>query len=262
MGTMSTSTEVASTTVVRVVREGERVRVHLATDAPEGAPRVRPMLLSTDTSSARVALVPDGALLLAGDWVRIVVDVGAGALLELVEPGGTVAYDMEGGLARWDVSVSAGEGARLLWHGEPFVVSGGARVRRDMQVVLAPDAAVALREVLVLGRHGEQSGFLDQHVACTDDAGRPLLVEGLCVDDASRDALLGGHRVVASTTAFGIDAAVPGPHVVHFALEDGGHLYRACAASAHDAADHALWDQVARAIRSRTANSMPTASAR
>lgn len=259
---MSTSTDVASTTTVRVALDGDRVRIHLGTDAPEGAPRIRPMLLASDATSARVALVPDGALLLAGDRIRIVVTVGPGALLELVEPGGTVAYDMEGGSARWDVSATVAAGAALLWHGEPFVVSEGARVRRTTELALAADALVAVREVLVLGRHGEEAGALDQRTVVTDEAGAPLLVERLDVCAATAGALLGGHRVMASVTAFGIAAGEPASATVRFDLECGGHLYRACAGSAHEAADEGLWDQVARAIRSRTANSMPTASAR
>jgi urease accessory protein len=259
---MSTSTDVASTTTVRVALDGDRVRIHLGTDAPEGAPRIRPMLLASDATSARVALVPDGALLLAGDRIRIVIAVGPGALLELVEPGGTVAYDMEGGSARWEVSATVAAGAALLWHGEPFVVSEGARVRRTTELVVADDALVAVREVLVLGRHGEEAGALDQRTRCADEGGAPLLVERLEIDAMTCGALLGGHRVVASVTALGLESVETVPHVVRFDLERGGQLYRACAGSAHEAADDGLWDQVARAIRSRTANSMPTASAR
>lgn len=259
---MSTSTEVASTTTVRVAVDGDRVRTHLASDAPTGAPCIRPMLLSSDAASARVALVPDGALLLAGDRIRLVVEVGPNAGLELVEPGGTVAYDMDGGSAQWDVTASVAAGGTLVWHGEPFVVSGGARVRRTTHLALAPDARVALREVLVLGRHGEQAGALDQRTVCVDQSGAPLLVERLDIDAATCDALLGGQRVMASVLAVGIEAREPAHPVVRFDLESGAHVYRACAPTAHEAADEGLWDQVARAIRSRTANSIPTASAR
>lgn len=259
---MSTSTEVVSSATVRVVVDGERVRTHLGTDVPEGAPGIRPMLLSSDRTSARVALVPDGALLLAGDRVRVVVDVGAGALLEIVEPGGTVAYDMAGGAARWDVSVSVAAGGALVWQGEPFVVSQGATVRRTTDIAVAAGARVALREVLVFGRHGEAAGSLDQQTRCVDEYGAPLLVERLDVTASTCAALLGGHRVMASVTAFGIGAVEPAPKTVRFDMESGAHLYRACAATSHEASDDVLWDQVARAIRSRTANSRPTASAR
>ena len=158
-GTMSTSTEVASATTVRVELAEGRVRVHLASDAPDGAPQVRPMLLASDAWSARVALVPDGALLLADDHVRIAVEVGPGATLELVEPGGTVAYDMDGRWARWDVTVTVGAGACLLWHGEPFVVSGGAGVRRTTEVVLHEGARVGVRTAILAAAAGAPTAF-------------------------------------------------------------------------------------------------------
>lgn len=259
---MSTCTEVASTTTVQVCLDGERVRVRVSSEAPDGAPQVRAMLLASDAGHARVALVPDGALLLADDHVRIEIEVGDGAALELVEPGGTVAYDMEGRSARWDVSVHVGADASLLWHGEPFVVSAGARVRRTTRVEVGPRARVALREVVVLGRHGEAPGALRQDLTCVSDDGTPRLLEALDVDAVSVAALLGGLPVVASVLAVGIAGQDAADGTVRFDLESGDHLYRSCAASAHEAVDTGLWDQVARAIRSRTSNSMPTASAR
>ena len=78
----------------------------------------------------RVALVPEQAVLLAGDHVEVTVRVARGAALEIVEPGGTVAYAMRGRTARWDVSVEVEEGGSLIWHGEPFVVAEGADVMR------------------------------------------------------------------------------------------------------------------------------------
>ena len=76
---------------------------------PSTPARWRPMLTRTRTEvrsshlrrsapdRARVALVPEQAVLLAGDHVTVSVRVGAGAALEIVEPGGTVAYAMRGG---------------------------------------------------------------------------------------------------------------------------------------------------------------------
>lgn len=264
---MSTSTEstspgLVSSTTLRVDLADERVRVHLATDAPDAAPQVRPMLLASDGTSARVALVPDGALLLADDHVRISIEVGPGAALEIVEPGGTVAYDMDGRWAQWDVAITLGSAATLVWHGEPFVISGGAGVRRTTTVVVGDNAGLALREAVVLGRHGEEPGRLVQQTVCTDPAGAPLLVEGLDVDATSCGPLLGGLPVMVSVLVLGAPRCDVAGQTVCYDLESGGHLYRACAGSVHEAVDAALWDQVARAIRSRTSNSMPTASAR
>ena len=106
----------------------------------------------------RVALVPDQAVLLAGDHVTVAVRVAAGCSLEVVEPGGTVAYAMRGGSARWDVTVEVEDGGGLIWHGEPFVVSEGAAVARTIDVSLGACSTLSLRETLVLGRTAEGPG--------------------------------------------------------------------------------------------------------
>lgn len=59
----------------------------------------RAVLQRRSGASARVALVPERALLLSGDAVALHVVVDPGLRLELVETGGTVAYDMRGGLS-------------------------------------------------------------------------------------------------------------------------------------------------------------------
>ena len=79
--------------------------------------------------------------------------------VEVVETAGTVAYDMRGGSARWDVDLVLSGGARVAWHGEPFVVSSGADVDRRTTASVAagsrPGAAgdPGVRPVRADGRH-------------------------------------------------------------------------------------------------------------
>lgn len=226
-----------------------RVRVGLRADGASDRPVVRPMLLTTDTQGARVALVPEGALLLAGDAIAIDVEVGDGLTLDLVEPAGTVAYDMRGDQATWDVRVVLGAGARLTWHGEPFVVAAGARVRRTTAVTVGAGAALALRETLVLGRHDEPSGVLVQELEATDADGNPLLVEELLVSPATLPVILGGHRVVDSVVVLGAEVgAVDG--CCRLDLECGGTVLRQLADVAHRGLTDTHWraavDAVAR----------------
>ena len=75
-------------------------------------------------TGTRVALVPEQAVLLAGDHVTVTVRVGAGSSLEIVEPGGTVAYAMRGRSARWDVTVEVEAG------GQPGLARRAVRRRR------------------------------------------------------------------------------------------------------------------------------------
>jgi urease accessory protein len=167
----------------------------------------------------RVALVPEQAVLLAGDHVTVDVRVAAGTRLEIVEPGGTVAYAMRGGQARWEVTVEVEDGGRLVWRGEPFVVAAGADVRRTTHLDLAGSGAVALRETLVLGRSGEPPGRLLARTEVRRD-GTPVLVEEL----DSRVGL-GRHRVLDQALHLGgpaVDEAVDEAMV----LDSGDRLQR------------------------------------
>jgi urease accessory protein len=172
----------------------------------------------------RVALVPEQAVLLAGDHVTVSVRVPAGRSLEIVEPGGTVAYAMRGRRARWDVSVDVEPGGRLAWHGEPFVVAEGADVDRSLAVDLGSGAALVLRETLVLGRSGEAPGLLRVATSVLRD-GLPLVVEEL--DSATG---LGPHRVLDQVLRVGAEVQ-PGEHSL--LLESGDVLDRWLGGSAH-----------------------------
>ncbi len=191
----------------------------------------------------RVALVPEQAVLLAGDHVTLTVRVGAGQGLEIVEPGGTVAYAMRGRQARWDVRVVVEEGGSLVWHGEPFVVAQGADVLRSTTIDLAPGASLNLRETLVLGRSREGPGTLVSRTDVRRD-GVPVLVEEL---DAALG--LGPHRVVDQVLMLeGFEAQAlrdeqgrasatePGVMV----LDGGGRLHRWLGAETHTSPISAL----------------------
>ncbi|HZX05696.1 MAG TPA: urease accessory protein UreD [Kribbella sp.] len=163
-----------------------------------------PRLLPGRPGVVRVALVAAGALLLAGDEVRIEVDVAGAVRLEIVEPAGTVAYGMRGGSARWDVGITLNDGASLRWYGEPFVVAAGADVTRTTAVQLAAGCTAHLRESLVLGRHGEVGGSLHTSTrARLDD--ELLLAEDLDLSPAARRgwAVLGTARCLDTVTTLG-----------------------------------------------------------
>lgn len=232
-----TSTERWSRTRLRVSRGAGSaptvVRSAVSVSDPS-APSLRPMLLERRSDHARVCLVPEGALLLAGDGVEIDIEVEDGARLDLVEPGGTVAFDMRGATARWSVLITLGDDARLTWAGEPFVVASGADVERRTVVRVGAGARLALRETLVLGRFGEAPGRVRVMTSVVDDHG-PLHVEDLPLDATSAAGLLGGHRVMASVLHLGpvpptLDV-VPDPD--RYDLHTGGTLWRRLGAEVH-----------------------------
>jgi urease accessory protein len=188
------------------------------------------VLIESSPGGARVSLVPEGALLLNGDAVSLRIEVGEGMSLHLVEPAGTVAYDMRGGSAVWEVTVDVARGATLIWDGEPFVAAAGSDTTWTATIRLAEGARLRWREILVLGRHGESSGRLRHTLAVRRPDGTPILLDSLHLGRGSSGAL-GGHRVIGSTLLIGLDE----PHTTgtRFALESGDALVRSLAGEMH-----------------------------
>ncbi len=204
---------------------------------------LRPMLLGSDSASARVALVSEGALLLAGDHVAIDIDVGEATRLEILELSGTVAYDMRGEAARWDVRIILQRGATLIWHCAPFVVSEGADVQRTTTVEIAETARLLLREQLVLGRSGERPGLVRSALRIRDHH-RSLLAEDLDLGPHSTTGgLLGANRVIESVIAIGtgpVDMDVEARMV----LEHNGTIWRRLSPAGHTASLSEVWRHV------------------
>lgn len=184
---------------------------------------LRPFTLSCQAASARICLVPTSALLLAGDHVKVRVDVGPDAHLEVVETAGTVAYDMRNaspgpGSARWDVEIRVADGGSLRWEALPLIVATGADVLRCTTVRLGAGAALWLRETLVLGRSGEAGGRVRSRLDVRREV--PVLVE-------TTDSADFGSRVVDSLLVIGHES------VGGMRLKAGGTLFRSLTDQAH-----------------------------
>lgn len=244
---MLTSTERLGRTRLRVSAgpAGGRCQVRTAvTRSDPTASALRAVVLEHTARTARVALVPEGALLLAGDAIEVDVTVDEGLEVDLVETGGTVAYDMRGSSARWDVRIDLADGAILRWAGLPFVVAAGADVTRSVRIRCGGDARLALRETLVLGRYGEAPGSVHQTTTVHDAAG-PVLVEDLPLDAASVAWLLGGSRVLSSVVSLGAEVAGTEDDVHRYDLDrPGAVLWRRLGQQAHDADLPAAWSRV------------------
>lgn len=222
--------------------DGGRCLVRSTMSASDSTvPTVRPMVTGYDRTSARVSLVPEGAVLLAGDAIEIDVAVDSGATLELSEPGGTVAYDMRGGSARWDVTIRVAVGAALTWAGEPFVVAEGADVSRSTSLRYARGARIALRETVVLGRAGERPGRLQ--LASTVRTGtRPVLVEQLPLNRDTVPGLIGEHRVLTTVLSIGAPPDT-GLEEDRFQLAaESAVLWRRLSTEAHQAVLPRAWE--------------------
>lgn len=228
----------------------EVTRLHV-TRTPGGRARLvssggvfRAMQVGRHPAGVTVALVPERALLLAGDDVAIEVEVGAGLALEITEAAGTVAYDMRGGRARWAISYRVGAGASLVHQALPWVSAAGSDVARSTRVALDVGASAVLRETVVLGRHGEQPGALVSHTHVVRE-GHEVLVEEVHADDLT-PRLGAGHRVLDQVLALGplrTTGVADEPLLTRLDLASGDTVWRRLDADAHGAA--AALDRVA-----------------
>ena len=155
-------------------------------------------------------LVGTSAGPLGGDDLQLDVSVGPGAELTvrsaaavLVQPGARPGPSVQ----RIDVRVGAG--GRLVWRPEPTVLVRGCDHECHVHLDLEPGATLVWREVVVLGRHGEDSGSLLTRLV-VDRAGRPLLRNDLAVGPRWPGSQ-GPAGVGSATRAVGTALLVGGP---------------------------------------------------
>lgn len=182
------------------VRRTASGRLHVDTRAGLLVPRI----VRVDATAAHVVLVAAGALLLAGDDLRLQIEVGPRARLELRDVAATVAYDGRGARAAWRAEVTVAPGGELTWRGEPFVVSRGADVDRALHADVAAGGRLRLRDTLVLGRHDETGGRVHARTRISH-AGAPVLAEDLELRQGVTElpGILRGLRVVDQVVEVG-----------------------------------------------------------
>jgi urease accessory protein len=189
---------VEGTTVVRLVA------------TPPIAAKVLP-----GTDGPVLMLVGSAAGLLAGDSLRLRVDLAARSRLTLRSTAATIAHPCDsGGSTSVEVDCRLGPGAHLTWLPEPIIACAGCQHDGHVRLSLAADATVTWLDSVTLGRTGEQPGRFHQRLDVELD-GRPLLREGLCVGDGpgwDGPAVLGGRRHVAALHLLGrrVSPDVPG----------------------------------------------------
>lgn len=214
-------------TTIAVERTGGRHAVRLT----QGL--LRPQVVASGPERCRVGLLATTALLLGGDEVELEVHVGEGARLDLFDVAGTVAYHGRGAPSAWHVRLAVAAGATLTYAGEPFVVADGADVTRSLEVDLAEDAAVVLRDTVVLGRAGQTGGRL-RSLTRLRRTGRDVLLEDQRLDPdrlRASPGLLGAHRVLDTVMWLGPVTPTPVGATTYALLDGAGSLARWLGAS-------------------------------
>ena len=190
-----------------------------------------------------VYLVSGAAGPLGGDRLELRIEVRAGARLRLRTVAATVALPGRDGQGSWlNVTAEVGPGARLEYLPEPMVAADRARHHTDVTVRLAADAALVLRDEVLLGRHGERGGACRTRLAVDRDSTRgclPLLRHELDLDGADEagrgPAVLAGHRAAGTLLTVepdgsgGAEGREGDPWVAVMTLARGGTLVTALA---------------------------------
>jgi urease accessory protein len=233
---VTAATSVAPAAISTVTRTPTRTALaaaaELRVDPGPGRQQLRwsqawPVVLRA-TGPDRVHLVHGAGGPLGGDEFSLDVAVAAGAVLRLrsaastiVQPAAVHPGEVAAGPAHWTVTATVGVGGLLDWAPEPTVVCTGAAIESRLHVRVAAGAGAVLREVAVLGRHGERGGRYRGEVLVEVD-GEPLLAH-TTVLDGQDDALAGpggtagaravGTLVFAGAAAPALDAAGEEPGV-------------------------------------------------
>jgi urease accessory protein len=147
-----------------------------------------------------------------GDLLDLRIEVRVGAALRLRTVAASVALPgPDATESVLTVTATVAEGGVLEYLPEPMVVADGARHVTDIQVDLAPGAALVLRDEIILGRHGERGGACRTRLRVDYD-GRPLLRHDVAVDGTDKvstgPAVLAGHRAYGTVLTAGLTAGL------------------------------------------------------
>jgi urease accessory protein len=105
--------------------------------------------------------------------------------------------------SQFSIRARIGAGGRLNWMPEPIVPIAGSLHRVTAEIEIATGGAVAWREEIMLGRHGEAPGELSSRLEITS-TGKPLLRQEVMVGAGAyaSPAVLAGHQATGSITVF------------------------------------------------------------
>lgn len=192
-------------------------RITAAAPGSPGDPTRLPLLSSagplalrrtrSEGPEARVTLVGAMSAPLGGDRLALRVRAEPGARLCVDSAAATLALPGPGGEpARYDLHLSIGDDARVRWLPEPLISAQGSVLHQSVRIDLAPRARLVFRDVLVLGRTGEEPGRLTSRLTLVH-AGRPLLDQRLDQGSGAPGwdsaAVLGGFRAVGQLLVAG-----------------------------------------------------------
>ncbi|MBC8992130.1 urease accessory protein UreD [Micromonospora chalcea] len=209
-----------------------------------------PLLLRQTPGRGRavtVYVVGGAAGPLAGDDLRLEIDVGPGAAVRLHTVAASVALPGRPGVvSRMAVRAVVHDGGALHWLPEQLVAAAGCAHLAESWVEVAAGARLTWRDEVICGRYGEAPGSAVVHTRVDYD-GRPLLRQSLAVGPGAPGwagpAVLGGAPATGSLLV--VDPSLPHESatvegtVARLPLAGGpATLWTATAADAHTLRAH------------------------
>ncbi|HEX3515395.1 MAG TPA: urease accessory protein UreD [Trebonia sp.] len=213
---------------VRPALNRVRATAWITAEAGGGLARLRsqaPLVLRPARDAVYLVGAAGGPV--GGDLLDLRIEVRAGAALRLRTVAASVALPgLDGSESVLTVTATVAKGGVLEYLPEPVVVADGARHTTDIQVDLAPGAALVLRDETILGRHGERGGACRTRLRVDYD-GRPLLRHEVAADGSDEvglgPAVLAGHRAYGTLLyagEFAVGPRPPGPTATSRARPD------------------------------------------
>lgn len=191
--------------------EGERTRLaHLWQAAPL-------RVLFPDEAGEPLptaAIVNTGGGIVGGDRLRLAVDVAARGQARVIQSAAEKVYRSKGPEARVATTLTIGAGAWLEWLPQETILFDGARLRRHLNIEIAPGGRLLAAEMLIFGRlaRGErfERGLLHDAWEIRE-AGRLIWADALHLAEPgaalARVSAFAGATTVATLVYCGPDAA-------------------------------------------------------
>ncbi|MCM4079083.1 urease accessory protein UreD [Paractinoplanes hotanensis] len=161
-------------------------------------------LLLRRTGPATVHLVGGGAGPLRGDDLRLEIEVGPGATLEIRSVAAQLALPGRAHLPQSRLEIHATVAGALRWLPEPLIAAAGCHHLTVTRVEVATGGSLLWRDDLVCGRHGESAGDFRADTTIRY-AGSTLYRHELSIGPSapgwSGAAVLGGGRALGTVVA-------------------------------------------------------------
>jgi len=190
-----------------------------------GSLRVR--FPSPENESLSAVFVNTAGGVAGGDRFDIAISAGEGARLTLTTAAAEKVYRAQDTLARLDISLKAASGAHVAWLPQETILFDRAKISRRIDIDLAESASLLLCEIVVFGRAAmgermQQGEFIDRWRLRRD--GKLVFAETVRLD-GDIGAKLARSAVAKGGVAIATALIVPGDEAVVERIREAANCF-------------------------------------